>query len=292
MSSSAPLGNKKVVTGADIAGRSLDVHMYGIDPDFFSTMRIPVLQGHKLTNSDTHAILISKSFALQWPEGNPLGKHFQMGPSEYTVIGIAGSARLVALQDPDAVEAYYLASDADLPSMVVILRALGPPEGLVGFVQSLAKSVDPKIFPEVQLMKSSFHRKIEGTESVVLSVSALGGAALLLACFGVVGLVSYSVSQRTKEIGIRMALGARPGHVLSGMIEQLAGPVVVGLLAGVSGAASLSTLLRRELYGVSNFDPLAYLGAIGLFAAAVILAALLPARRALAVDPLHSLRHE
>jgi predicted permease len=292
MTSTPPLGNKKVVTGADIAGRSLDVHMYGIDPQFFSAMQIPLLRGRNLTRSDTRAIVISDSFARLWPTGDALGRPFQMGDVTYTVIGIAGSARLVALQDPDAVEAYYLAGDADLPSMVMLIKTVGSPEGLVRFVQALAKPIDPKIFPEVQLMKSSFHRKMESAEYAALSAGVLGAVALLLACLGVVGLVSYSVSQRTKEIGIRMALGATRAHVLSIVVRQLTRPILVGSVLGVAAAAALSQLLRRNLYGVSNIDPIAYLAAIGVFAVTVALAALLPARRALRVEPLHSLRHQ
>ncbi len=292
MTSSTPLGNRKIVTGADMGGRSLDVHMYAIDPQFFGTMKIPLLEGRNFTAADTRAIVISKSFALQWPEGDPLGRPFQMGDASYTVVGIAGSARLVAIQDPDAVEAYYLAGDADLPSMVVLVRTAGPPEGLVPFVASLAKSVDPKVFPDVQLVKSSFRQKMEGAKYAAMSVSVLGFAALLLASLGIVGLVGYSVSQRTKEIGIRMALGANPAHVLSVVVRQLALPILIGSLAGVTGAAVLSQLLRRQLYGISNLDPIAYLSAIGVFVAMVVVAALLPARRALRVDPLRSLRYE
>jgi predicted permease len=292
MTSSAPLGNRKVVTGADIAGRSLDVHMYAIDPEFFGTMKIPLLEGRNLTRSDRRAVVISKSFAQQWPERDPLGRPFQMGDASYTIIGIAGSARLVALQDPDAVEAYYLAGDADLPSMVVLLRTAGPPEGLVPFVASVAKSIDPKVFSDVQLMKSSFSRRMEGAEYAAISVSVLGFVALLLACLGIVGLVAYAVSHRTKEIGIRMALGASSAQVLSVVVRQLALPILAGSLAGVTGAAALSQLLRRELYGISYLDPIAYLGAIGVFVAMIGVAALLPARRALRVDPLRSLRYE
>jgi predicted permease len=292
MTSTPPLGNKKVVTGANVAGRSLDVHMYGIDPQFFGAMQIQLLRGRNLTRSDTRAIVISDSFARLWPTGDALGRPFQMGDVTYTVIGIAGSARLVALQDPDAVEAYYLAGDADLPSMVMLIKTVGPPEGLVQFVQSLAKPIDPKIFPEVQLMKSSFHRKMEGAEYAALSAGVLGAVALLLACLGVVGLVSYSVSQRTKEIGIRMALGATRAHVLSIVVRQLTRPILAGSVLGVAAAAALSQLLRRNLYGISNTDPIAYLAAVGVFAVTVGVAALLPARRALRVEPLHSLRHQ
>jgi predicted permease len=292
MTSSAPLGNRKSITGADFRGRSLDVHMYAVDPDFFGTMKIPLLEGRNLTSSDRRAVVISKSFAEQWPAGDPLGRPFQMGDTSYTIVGIAGSARLVALQDPDAVESYYLAADADLSSMVVLLRTVGPPEGLVPFVASVARSIDPAIFPAVQLVKSSFQRKMEGAGYAAMSVSVLGFVALLLASLGIVGLVGYSVSHRTKEIGIRMALGASDVQVLSVVVRQLAIPILAGALAGVAGAAALSQLLRRELYGISYLDPIAYLGAISVFAAMIGLAALLPARRALRVDPIQSLRYE
>jgi len=106
------------------------------------------------------------------------------------------------------------------------------------------------------------------------------------------GLVAYGVSQRTKEIGIRMALGARPAHVLAVILRQFSVPVAAGLLAGVGAAAALSQILRQLLYGVGNLDPIAYLGAIAVFAVTVAVAALLPARRALRVDPMRALRYE
>jgi ABC-type antimicrobial peptide transport system permease subunit len=114
--------------------------------------------------------------------------------------------------------------------------------------------------------------------------------ALLLACLGIVGLVAYAVSQRTKEIGIRMALGAKPSHIVSIVLRQFSRPVLAGLLVGVGGAAALSQVLRQILFGIGSLDPIAYLGAIGLFSATVALASLFPARRALRVDPIKALR--
>jgi ABC-type antimicrobial peptide transport system permease subunit len=133
---------------------------------------------------------------------------------------------------------------------------------------------------------------MEGAGYAAMSVSVLGFVALLLASLGIVGLVGYSVSHRTKEIGIRMALGASSVQVLSVVVRQLTLPILVGALAGVTGAAALSQLLRRELYGISYLDPIAYLGAIGVFTVMIGVAALVPARRALRVDPLRSLRYE
>ena len=142
----------------------------------------------------------------------------------------------------------------------------------------------------MQLLKASFGRKLRQTELIVFSVSLLGFSALLLACVGVVGLVAYAVAQRTKEIGIRMALGASGSRVLSVVLRQLLRPVAAGLLLGIGAAAGLSQILRRELYGISNLDPIAYLAAVGVFVTVVALAALWPASRALRVDPLRALR--
>jgi ABC-type antimicrobial peptide transport system permease subunit len=121
-------------------------------------------------------------------------------------------------------------------------------------------------------------------------VSVLGVIALSVACLGVLGLVAYSVAQRTKEIGVRLALGAEPRHILMSLTGQFLGTVIGGMVIGVLGAVGLAQLLRRELYGLSPIDPIAYIGAIVLLLVAVGLAALWPARRALRVNPLNALR--
>jgi predicted permease len=288
-----PLGRKKITLGLEVNGRAMEIHTNRIDPEFFQTMKIPLLRGRNLMHGDTRAIIVSKSLAaLVWPAEDPLGKPFQTDDVKYTVVGVVGSARLVALQDSDAVEMYQLAVVDDQPSMVVLVKTSGRPEGLVPSVASIAKTMDPELFPEIQLLKNSYQGKLQGAEYSALSAGLLGFTALLLACVGIVGLVSYAVSQRTKEIGIRMALGAKSSDVLSVVLGQLSGPVVAGLLLGVGGAAALSRILRQVLYGVSNLDPIAYLAAIGIFAVVGTFAALLPARRALRVDPMSALRHE
>ena len=125
-----------------------------------------------------------------------------------------------------------------------------------------------------------------------MSVSLLGFVALLLACLGIVGMVAYAVSQRTKEIGIRMALGARPASVLAAVLSQFSRSVAVGLVIGIGMAALLSQLLRRQLYGVSNLDPYTYLIVIVIFIVTVAFAAFWPARRALRIDPMRALRQD
>lgn len=292
MTTNPPLGNRWSVVKADVAGRAVRVHINNIDPQFFQTMTIPLLRGRNLLRGDTGAIIVSESLArLQWPAEDPLGKRLLVGDVKYTVVGVSGSARLVSPEDSDAVEIYRLA-EGDLRPMVVLLKTSGPPEGLIQSVASIAKTIDPRLFPEVQLMKSAFRQNLQNSAYGALSVSLLGFVALLLACIGIVGLVAYAVSQRTKEIGIRMALGAKTSHVLSAVLGQLLRPVLAGLLVGIGVAAALSHVLRQVLYGVSNFDPIAYLAAIGIFVVIVALAGLLPARLALRVDPIIALRCE
>ncbi len=292
--SSPPLGRRTVVFGTnDFGGRPMEVHMNQIDPRFFQTMKIPILRGRGLQRGDALAIVVSQSLAIiAWPGEDPIGKAFPLDGAKYTVVGVAGNARATALENPDAVEAYFLAGAPQQPLMVALVKTSGAPESIAPTLTSIARSIDPKVLPEVQFMKNNFERKLQGSRYSAATASVLGAVALLLACLGIVGLVAYAVSQRTKEIGIRMALGATATQVLAIVLRQFATPVGIGLALGVAAAGALSQVIRRQLYGISNLDPFAYLAAIAIFAGVAALSALIPARRALRVDPLTALRHE
>lgn len=292
LSDSPPMGNHSSGVGLVIDGRRVDMQVNHVDSQFFHTMRIPLLRGRNLTRGDAHAVVISESLAARaWPGQDPIGKQLPIDGG-WTVIGVVGSARLVKLEDSDSVEAYLITDAPSLPSMVVMVRMSAMPDGLAGSAASIARSLDPSIFPDIQLLRSSFRRKLQSTQYSALTAGLLGFTALLLACLGIAGVVAYAVSQRTKEIGIRMALGARPVHVLFLVLRQFSVPVVAGLLVGVGGAAALSQVLRGILYGVSHLDPAAYLAAMTVFLLTVVVSALIPARRALLVDPMRALRIE
>ncbi|HYP09133.1 MAG TPA: ABC transporter permease [Bryobacteraceae bacterium] len=288
-----PLGRKATVFSSDTDGRLTNIHTNHVDSEFFETMRIPILRGRPFEAGDTQTAVVSESMARRlWPNGDELGKQLPMGATKYTVVGVAGNARAMALEDPDAVECYFLAGAADLPGASVLVRSSVAPESITAMIRTVSKATDPKVTPEIELLRTAFGRRLEGVQRSALAVTLLGGIALLLACLGIVGLVAYAVSQRTKEIGIRMALGAVPTQVLSLVLRQFSRPVVIGLLIGIAGAAALSQLLRRQLYGVSHLDPIAYSAAVAVFAIAAVLASLVPARRALRVNPLDALRHD
>ncbi|MEO8593402.1 MAG: ABC transporter permease [Candidatus Solibacter sp.] len=292
LSSSPPLGNVTISAVWEMDGRRIDVGMNGIDENYFETMRIPLLRGRNLRRGDTQAVVISESLARQgWPASDALGKTLPLDKG-YTVVGISGSINAVKFGDRDSVQAYFPIQEADRPNLFALIRTSAPPGTVAGSVATAARALDPNLSVEVQLLGRNFRRRLEGAEYTTLAVGVLGGIAQLLACLGLVGVVAYGVSQRTREIGIRMALGARPAQVLAIVLRQFAVPVCVGLAAGIGGAAALSQVLRGRLFGVSHLDATAYLLAIGLFLVTTAVAAVLPARRALRIDPLSALRHD
>jgi predicted permease len=289
LATTPPLGGMKAIMGVHGDDYRVDAHVNHVDPAFFPTMTIPLLRGRNLAPGDTRAVVVSDTLArLAWPGKDPLGKQF----AGNTVVGVSGSARVVALEDPETVEIYYPIEPSDFPSLTVLVKTSGAPEGIAPVLASTARAIDRRVFPQLQLLSTQFSGKLREAEYTALAVTLLGGCALLLACVGIIGLVAYAVSQRTKEIGIRMALGARSGHVVTSILRQFARPVVGGLGLGVAAAAAISQLLRRELYGISHLDPVAYLSVVGLFLVVVIVAGMVPAGRALRVDPLQALRRE
>jgi ABC-type antimicrobial peptide transport system permease subunit len=172
------------------------------------------------------------------------------------------------------------------------VKTAGAPDGLPPRIKAIAESVDPKLFPNIWLLRSGFKENTSGLEKIAMIASLLGMVAVSLAGVGIVGLVAYTVSQRTKEIAIRVALGARPAHVISIVLRQFLVPVLAGVVIGTAATAAISQTLRKVLYGVSNLDPMGYAAGIGTLVAIAVLAALVPARRALRVDPLRALHEE
>ena len=286
-----PLGGFKVISLMKIDGQEFVVHINQGDPNYLTTLGIKLRRGRDLTAADDRSVVISESLALRnWPGQDPIGQSIKVGDEPLTVVGVAANARALALGNPDTAELYRLARAADFPTMAVVARTSVPAETVAPAFRIAANGIDSNFKPRVHLLKDLFLERVGDIQRGAVAVSVLGFVALAVACLGIVGLVAYSVAARTKEIGIRLALGAKPRHVVSSLAGQLTVPIATGLAAGVLGAFGLAQLLRQELYGVSAIDPMAYLGAISVFLLAVSFAALWPARRALRVDPQVALR--
>jgi ABC-type antimicrobial peptide transport system permease subunit len=214
------------------------------------------------------------------------------GPSKDTVVGVVGNARINALSDDDATEQYWPAQPDDMPGMVVIARTAGAPDGLPPIVKSVSESLDPRLFPEIRQLKLLYQDNVSGIEKIAMAVSMIGMVAMLIAGIGIIGLVAFTVSQRTREIAIRIALGAKRTQVLAAVLRQFTWPVVLGLVTGIGVAAAATRILRRALYGINNLDPLSYVGGVGVLMVIVVVAALLPARRALHLDLAKALHYD
>jgi ABC-type antimicrobial peptide transport system permease subunit len=180
----------------------------------------------------------------------------------------------------------------DMPGMFVVVKAAGAPADLVPAVRSIIENLDPKIVPEIRLLKSAYEQDMVGPKRAALMVSLLGMVAALLAALGVVGLAAYSVSQRMKELAVRIALGARRMRVVAAVGAQFAWPVAAGLVAGVGIAGGLSKVMRKVLFGLENWDPLSYTAATVVLGSVVALAVLVPAWRALRMDLAKILHYE
>jgi predicted permease len=288
-----PLGHTVSNSRTEINGRVVVLYPNWVAPGFFGTMGIPLKTGRTFISGDKHVVIVSESFARQqWPGQNPLGQPIGDGTTRDTVVGVAGDAHINAINDDDAAEQYWPAQPDDMPDMVVIVRAAGEPGSLTPAIKSISESLDPKAMPEIRQIKLLYREDVSRLEMIASAVSAIGLAAVCLASIGLIGLVAFTVSQRTKEIAIRIALGARPSAVLVAVLHQYAWPVVLGLLAGGIFTGFASRVLRVGLYGVSNLDPASYAGAISLLIAIVLAAALLPARRALRLDLAKTLHYD
>jgi predicted permease len=277
-----PLGNRVALNG----DRTV---LYDVTPAYFDTLQIALRRGRIFAADERGVVMVSESLAKRrWPGEDALGKLYD----EDIVIGVVNDARTVRLSEPGATECYRPIQPKDMPGAVLVVRVDGSPRVAASSIRSIMQNEDARLMPQVAALEDALGAKLSGQRQAAQIVSLLGACALLLAVTGLGGMVAFTVSQRRREIGVRLALGARPVHVLRAVIGQFSVPVVAGATAGSVLAAIAGTVLAGELYGLSGFDPVSHLGAFVLFGAVTSLAAIPSLRRAVRVDPVRTLRHE
>jgi predicted permease len=280
-----PLGHIVARSSLEVGGRTVSVYPNFVAPDFFRTMEIPLLLGRTFDRGEKNAVIVSDSFAkLQWPGKNPLGQSVGEGPGKSTVIGVVGDAHINARSDNDAVEQYWPPQPDDMPDMVLIVRASGEPGSLTPALKAMSSGLDASLFPEIRQLRVLFNEDVQQIEAAAAVVSLSGLLAVSLAAMGIFGLVAFVVTQRSREIAIRLALGARRASILNAVLRPFGWPMVLGMAAGTTFAALGSKLLRVLLYGVSNLDLASYLAALLLLSGIALTAVLLPAARSLRLD--------
>jgi putative ABC transport system permease protein len=280
-----PLGNRASTQRA--AHGTIAIHQ--VQPSYFTTMSIPVLRGRTFSDAEPGVAMVSESFArAMWPREDPLGQTYDSA----TVVGVVGNAATLSPGNATAMEFYRPLDDTHLAEAVLVVRVHGDPKRMVTPLATLARAIDPHAPASIETLAISFDRKLRAPEQASVVMSVLGVTALGLGAVGFGGLIAFTVSQRIREIGIRLALGAERVDIVRALMSQFTRPVAAGAIGGFVCAAAVATILRAELFGLNPFDPLSYGAAVVLFVVTGMATAAFPIRRALRVDPVTSLRCE
>jgi predicted permease len=274
-----------------------------ISPSYFATLRIPLLVGRDFTADDRagtdHVAIIDTTLAHQyWPGKNPIGERITnddrvKGPW-YTIVGVVAHARASSLES-DTSEGFFYAPIAQIPttSASLVVRSPRSASDLAQDVAVAVRSVDSNLpIYDVRTMEQMVNESLIGRRFVVLLLTTFAGLALLLAALGLYGVISYSVRLRTRELGVRMALGAQRTQVLRMVLLQGMRLAGIGMICGAVAAIAVGRIFASLLFRVGILEALPWIGAICLLLAVVLLATFLPARRAASIEPMQALRTE
>ena len=282
-----------------------------VESGFQQAMGITLLRGRFVTDQDNEntpiVVDIDDSFArMYFPDQDPVGKHLNF--TEFNVqaeiVGVVGHVKQYGLDtDPaGSIQAQFFYPFMQIPekvmplvakSVAVVLRTEGDPTAIMGQVRETVKGIDPRqVVYNVQTMDDVVATSYAARQLTMMLLGVFAGLALLLACVGIYGVISYFVGQRTQEIGIRMALGAQRSDILQLVLGEGTKMALLGAAVGIAASLGLTRLMAKQLYGVSAHDPLTYTSVALLLILVAIAACYIPARRAMRVDPMASLRCE
>ena len=298
------LSGGRSTAGMHIRGKpgQNEIHVMSVSPDFFKTLEIPVLIGRGFTEHDLATpqatVMINEAAAKKFFAGeNPIGQRIGSNAEEAEagateIIGVIKDTKYNSLREP-APATLYRVHQRNATAASVIARTAGDPSAMIETVRAAMRQVDPELpLTGMTTQTDQIEGRVEQERLFALAYSLFGGLALLLACIGLFGLMSYNVSRRTSEIGIRIALGAQRGGVVGMVLRESMIMVAVGVVLGLVAAVAASRLLTAILFGLSPTDVWTMAAAILLMIVVSLAAGYLPARRASRVDPMVALRYE
>jgi putative ABC transport system permease protein len=274
-----------------------------VSPNYFRTLRVPLMRGRFIDERDqadsTLVALINETMARRfWPNEDPIGKRFHFGWGTtnvhwLTVVGVVGDMRRQGLDKLARVETFEPLSQQPRSDLNLVVRTGDDPLKVGGAVQSELRGLEKDlVIQKVMTLEEQIGESLAQRRFQTLLLGLFAGIALLLAAIGIYGVMYHSVTQRTHEFGVRVALGASAGEVLRMVLGQAVVLVVAGAAIGTLAALALTRLLSSLLYGVSAVDPLTFAAVFLVLIASALLASYLPARRATKVDPMIALRYE
>ena len=282
-------------------GKLPEVGYQPVSDDLFRAMGVPLERGRTFGPQDHNdappAVILSESLVRKfWPNGDPIGARVRLGPNPndpwMTVVGVVGDVSM-GVADDSRPTAYVSARQDHWGGMAIVMRTTTDPMSLLPAVRREVRAIDPTIpVADAHSMKQVQSMELTDRRLPMQLMAAFALLALVLAAVGVYGVMAYSVAARTREIGVRVALGAQPRNVFGMVVRQGMGAAAAGLTLGLLGAAALGRVLTSLLYGVKPTDAFTFVGVAGVLLAVVLAACLVPARRALRVDPLEALRSE
>jgi predicted permease len=270
-----------------------------VDSGYLQAMRIPVRSGRDFSDHDTatseRVAILNENLARRlWPGRDPLGQQTLITDNKpWRVIGVVGNVRHSSLEEEGGNEFYLPIPQNGARSVELVVRAKLAPETLVPAVRARLRSVDPTLpTAEFRTLEEIVDRAVSPRRFVVVLLGGFAVLALVLASLGIYGVVSYSVNQRSQEIGIRMALGASASQVQLAVLRKTVALAMAGALLGTVGSVAVARLLESLLFGVRPGDAATFAGMLAVLTAVASLAGYLPARRASRIDPMSALRSE
>jgi putative ABC transport system permease protein len=273
--------------------------------EYFKTMKIPLVEGRTFESQDDNpnaqlVVLVNQALAKRFWTGSPIGRRVNPGFADpkvwFTIVGVVEDTKNAGMDKPAGPELYFQARQVNQflgANISFVVRAANDSVPLESSIRGAVRELDPTL-PVYNLssMEEVVSKSMVQPRFLALLLATFSGIALFLAAIGIYGVMAYSVAQRTQEIGVRMALGARPVHVLKLVLGQSLVMLVIGTVVGLAGAFALTRLMRTLLFEITATDPLTYVSVIGILAVVALLACYIPARRAAKVDPLVALRYE
>jgi predicted permease len=293
------LSGSRTSDGVNLPGqKGVNVDVHYVCPRFFETMGIPLLLGRDMAWTDREnsqrVMAINETLTKQlFPGQNPVGQTLQMGNKPVEIIGVAGDTKFDSLRAAVRPTVYVPFRQNAQFSMTYAVRSEVEPKALIAAVRRAVESVDRNV--PLYEVRTQAERINESMRRERLFASLLSGFALLalaLACLGIYGTLAYLVTRRTPEIGIRLALGAKPADVVSLVLRESTAPVMAGVVIGIAGSLAAGRLVESTLYGLRPRDPVTLLIAAAVLAGSALLAGWLPAHRASRIAPMEALRHE